>query len=992
MTNTHVLRATPRNLYLNCHSVFSLRYGTLNVEDLVKLAQTHDIELLALTDIHSTSATYDFVQACQEAGITPVVGMEFRKDQQLLYIALAQNPQGFREINSFYSEYSLKNHSFPDIAPAWSHTFVVYPWNRRERGSLGENEFLGIRASEVRQIFRSRYRHRQDKIVVWQPITFADKRGHNLHRLLRAIHQNTLLSTLSNQHCEALEEGFRSPEELHKAFADFPRILHNTEKLLKRCSFSFNPNLNRTRQTFTGGKYEDMLLLEKLVFDGLKRRYGLQHALARERLERELQIIDQLDFNAYFLITWDFVNYSKSRSFFHVGRGSGANSIAAYCLGITDVDPIELDLYFERFLNPKRTSPPDFDIDYSWKDRDEVTEYIFRRYRHSHTALLATYNCFKRRAGIRELGKVFGLPKSEIDKLVASRNEASIPDKISRQILHYARLLEGIPNHLSIHAGGILISEKPITSYTALNLPPKGFQITHFDMYVAEEIGLHKFDVLSQRGLGHIRDGVDIVAQNRQKSLDIHQVEAFKEDERVKQLLAKGQTMGCFYVESPAMRQLLRKLACTDYRGLVAASSIIRPGVARSGMMRTYIERHNGKPFEYLHPRLGELLEETYGVMVYQEDVIKVVHGFAGLDLAEADLLRRAMSGKTRGQKVFRELKERFFSACQDKGYEEGLVQEVWRQIESFAGYSFSKAHSASFAVESFQSLYLKAHFPREFMVGVINNFGGFYNVEIYLHEARQWGATVYPPCVNHSDYLTNIRDTDIYLGFVHLKDLEEKLGKALVQERNLRGPYKDLAGFVRRVPVGKEQLEILIRIGAFRFTGRSKYQLMWEMHYHLKSQKIRIPDVLFVPSQEAFTLPDLPVSPLEDAYDEMELLGFPLCSPFHLIPDIPQEAICVKDFPFYVHQQVSIMGYLICVKTTATIKGDPMQFANFLDAEGAPFDVTLFPNVVQKNPFTGRALYLLTGKIVEEFGHYSMELMSMKKNIYVPDPRYGGN
>ena len=992
MKNTHIMRATPHDLYLNGHSVFSLRYGTLSIEALVALAQQHQIETLALTDIHNTSATYDFIQACKVAGIQPVVGMEFRREQQLLYIALAQNVQGFQEINAFYSEYTLQGHPFPDIAPAWSHAYVIYPWNRRDRGSLGEHEFLGIRASEVRQIFRSRYRHRQEKLVVWQPITFVDKRGYNLHRLLRSIDQNTLLSTLSPQFCEPLEEGFRPPEALHKAFADFPQILHNTERLLHTCTFSFTPHPNRTRQTFTGGKYEDMLLLEKLVFDGLKRRYGEHHTIAHQRLENELQIIDQLDFNAYFLITWDFINYSKARGFFHVGRGSGANSIAAYCLGITDVDPIELDLYFERFLNPKRTSPPDFDIDYSWKDRDEVIEYIFRRYRHSHTALLATYTRFKRRAAIRELGKVFGLPKGEIDALIGQRNAAHLPDKISRQILHYAQLLEGIPNHLGIHAGGILISEAPITTYTALNLPPKGFQTTHFDMYVAEDIGLHKFDVLSQRGLGHIREAVELVGQNQQKSIDIHQIEAFKQDERIHQLLAAGQTMGCFYVESPAMRQLLRKLSCTDYRGLVAASSIIRPGVARSGMMRTYIERHNGTPFQYLHPRLGELLAETYGVMVYQEDVIKVVHGFAGMDLAEADLLRRAMSGKSRGQKAFVELRDRFLDACRERGYEEAIIQEVWRQIESFAGYSFSKAHSASFAVESFQSLYLKAHFPLEFMVGVINNFGGFYNVEIYLHEAQQWGANVSPPCVNQSAHLTTIHGRDIYLGFVHLKDLEQKLGQVIPLERTQRGPFRDLTDFVRRIPVGKEQLEILIRIGAFRFTGKSKYQLMWEMHYHLKSQKVRIPDVLFIPTNESFSLPELPVSPLEDAYDEIELLGFPLCSPFHLISNIPETAICVQEFEHHVTQEVSVMGYLICVKTTTTLKGDPMQFANFLDVAGQPFDVTLFPNVVRKNPFTGRALYLLTGKIVEEFGHYSMELVSMKKYVYVPDPRYAGD
>lgn len=977
-----------RNLYLNSHSYFSLRYGTLSVEQLVALAREYGITSLALTDIHATSACFDFVRACREAGIAPVVGMEFRRDDELLYVALARNPEGFREINQFYSDYSLQKLPFPDIAPRWSQVYVIYPWQRRERASLADNEFIGVHSTEVRQIFRSRYRHRHDKLVVLQPLTFIHKRGYNLHRLLRAISHNVLLSHLKPQQHEPEAHIFLPPESLCAAFADFPQIMENTEKLLEACSFPVDFSQNRTRQTFTGGKYEDMLLLEKLVYDGLKLRYGAQHQEARQRLERELQIIDQLDFNAYFLITWDFVNYGRSRGFFHVGRGSGANSIAAYCLGITDVDPIELDLYFERFLNPKRTSPPDFDIDYSWKDRDEVIEYIFRRYRHSHTALLATYSCFKKRAGIRELGKVFGLPKAEIDSLAGRGSQPGELDKLSRQVLHYAELMEGMPNHLGIHAGGILISEAPITSYTALDLPPKGFQITQFDMYVSEDIHLHKFDVLSQRGLGHIRESVEIILENRQKSVDVHQIQDFKRDPRIRELLARGQTVGCFYVESPAMRQLLQKLRCDDYIGLVAASSIIRPGVARSGMMRAYIERHNGVAFEHLHPRMGELLYDTYGIMVYQEDVIKVVHGFAGLDLADADLLRRAMSGKSRSKQEFEQIAERFFESCRARGYPEATTQEVWRQIESFAGYSFSKAHSASFAVESYQSLFLKAHYPLEFMVGVINNFGGFYDVELYLHEARRWGATVHAPCVNTSTCHTRIIGTDIYLGFVHLKDLEARLGQQIETERTHRGPFRDMADFVRRIPVGQEQMEILIRIGALRFTGKTKYTLMWEMHYHIKSQKIRLPDVLFVPSGETYALPDLPVSPLEDAYDEMELLGFPLCSPFSLIPQLPEGCVLQADLPQYLGQTVQIMGYLICVKTTTTVKGDPMQFANLLDAAGDTLDVILFPDAVRRYPFAGRGLYLISGKVAEEFGCYAIEVNEMKKYAYVPDPR----
>ena len=261
-----------RNLYLNCHTYYSLRYGTLSIEELVAWAQEQGIETLALTDINSTSACYDFVRLCYEVGIDPVIGMEFRQGDELLYVALAHNETGFGEINAFYSDYVLRKQSFPELPPRWSHVSVIYPWARRDRGSLGENEYLGINRAEVPHIFRSRYRHRQEKLVVLQPLTCMDKRGHNLHRLLRAIDHNVLLSALPASVVETDIHTGQSPEALVKAFQDFPQILRNTEDLLGRCRFSFDFQKNRTQQTFTGGKYEDMLLLEKLVYDGLKQR------------------------------------------------------------------------------------------------------------------------------------------------------------------------------------------------------------------------------------------------------------------------------------------------------------------------------------------------------------------------------------------------------------------------------------------------------------------------------------------------------------------------------------------------------------------------------------------------------------------------------------------------------------------------------------------------------------------------------------------------
>jgi len=450
----------------------------------------------------------------------------------------------------------------------------------------------------------------------------------------------------------------------------------------------------------------------------------------------------------------------------------------------------------------------------------------------------------------------------------------------------------------------------------------------------------------------------------------------------VNTLLERGKAMGCFYIESPAMRMLLGKLHCSDYLTLVAASSIIRPGVARSGMMREYIYRHlNPGKYDYIHPKMQELMKETYGIMVYQEDVIKVAHHFAGLDLAEADILRRGMSGKFRSRKEFQKVEEKFYTNCQARGYPDEITREVWRQIESFSGYSFSKAHSASYAVESYQSLYLKTYYPFEFMVGVINNFGGFYRTEFYFHEARMAGATIAPPCVNRSDYLTSIESETIFIGFIHLKSLEKKVGERIPLERIQNGPYKNFEDFLMRIQAGLEQTNILIRIGALRFTGKTKRELLWQAHFfYNKSKGKNGSKTMFSHSIRKFNLPNLEQDVHEDAFDELELLGFPLCNPFLLLDKKYQQDVKANELKDRVSRYVSIIGYLVTTKNTRTVDHKLMHFGTFLDEEGNIFDTTHFPDTARKYPFRGKGLYFLKGKVAEDFGYPMIEVDYMVK------------
>ena len=658
------------------------------------------------------------------------------------------------------------------------------------------------------------------------------------------------------------------------------------------------------------------------------------------------------------------------------------------------MDPIELDLYFERFINLFRQNPPDFDIDFSWTDRDDMTDFIFKTFK--NTALLTVYNTFKFKASVRELGKVFGLPKAEMDVLTRGRYNANDLDKLSQLVLIYSQYIQGFPNYLGIHASGIIISEKPIHYYTATFLPPKGYATTQFDMLVAEDIGLYKFDILSQRGLGKIKDTADIVKYNHPEKdpIDIHDIKRFKQDERIKYLLRNAKAIGCFYVESPAMRMLLKKLQVDTYLGLVAASSIIRPGVAKSGMMREYILRYryperrkNG------HHVLLEIMPETYGVMVYQEDVIKVAHIFGGLSLGEADKLRRGMSGKFRSRDEFLAVKDLFFENCRKKGEPETVINEIWNQIESFAGYAFAKGHSASYAVESYQSLFLKAYYPLEYMVATINNFGGFYRTELYVHEARMHGAAVEPPCINQSFNEAIIKGKTIYLGFVLLHALEAKTIKKILVERQKNGAFKSLDDFIERVPISVEQISILIKINAFRFTAINKRELLWEAH--LKISKTVVEEhiiTLFKTERINYKTPKLSSTDLENAFDEMELLGFPLCNPFHLLETLSSNPLRAKNLIDFQNKTITIEGYLVATKNTKTSNGKSMRFGTFLDYDGNFIDTVHFPPVAAKYPFRGKGIYTVTGKVMVEFDCVTIEVSNMERSAIIEDPRYAVN
>ncbi|WP_026705534.1 DNA polymerase III subunit alpha [Flavobacterium soli] len=977
-------------MYLNCHSFHSLRYGTIPLTELVAQAVRFGVKAMALTDINTVTGIYDFTKACESVHIKPLAGIDFRNSGKQLYIGLAKNRKGIGEMNRLLTHHNFEDTPLPGHAPVFENVMILYPLDNVPE-SLKENEFIGITAEQLPTLYHPAWKNRMCKMVMLQTVTYRSKKEFNLHKILRAIDLNIIGSKLQEaDHCKLSDIMFPN-ESLLKRFSPYPQIIQNTETLVSECNFEYDFDTPKNKKHYTANKEEDIRLLTKLAHKGMIRRYGPDNEEARARVKKELKVVDELGFSGYFLITWDIVQYSIRQGFLHIGRGSGANSIIAYCLDITDICPLELDLYFERFLNLNRKTPPDFDIDWSWKERDTILTYIFEKYGRDHVAFCGTNVEFKYRSIFREVGKVFGLPKEELDELAKNPMKTHHRNGVVQLVQKYGMMLEKYPNQRSMHSCGILISEEPITNFTALEMPPKGFPIVQFDMHVAEDIGFDKFDILSQRGIGHIDDTVKLIKKNRGIEVDIRDTSLSKDERKCNALLSQGKTIGCFYIESPAMRGLLRRLKCDNYKVLVAASSIIRPGVAQSGMMKEYIFRHNHPDrFDYFHDVFKEQLGETYGIMVYQEDVIKIALHYGGVAATDGDILRRAMSGKGRSKSALQKVKDNFFACCEKQGHPLPLSQEIYRQIESFAGYSFCKAHSASYAVESYQSLYLKTYYPLEFMVAVINNFGGFYRTEVYIHEAKMSGGKIHNPCVNTSDYQTTLYGKNIYLGFQHLKSLEAKVALHIESERKEHGAYQSLEDFINRIPIGIEGIQTLIFIGAFRFTGKRKNELLIIARLIMVNFKPENRSMLLLqePVKE-YKLPVLERSPFEDAFDEIELLNFPVSvTPFNLLQTPYRGDVMAKDLERHHKKTVRMLAYLISRKHVPTKMGD-MFFGTWIDAQGEFFDTAHFADCLTKYPFQGGGCYLLLGHVEVDYHFPTVTISKMAKMPFIPDPRY---
>lgn len=646
------------------------------------------------------------------------------------------------------------------------------------------------------------------------------------------------------------------------------------KKEKKRMDFINNENLDNSK-------------LKEIVLKLLPQFYSNDNIKkAKDRFLFEFEIIKKKKFSSYFLFVYSMLKYAKKKKISFIGRGSAVSSIISYILGISEVDPIKYNLYFERFINPVRASPPDIDIDFSWKQRDRVLKYLYDKYNNNSSknntnskndknvnkykicnetkkrfvAMISTHLHFSYRRSFREVAKFYGLPdefisiitkniphhfiRTSLKDVIEQINQKileNVDTELLNKIIKYSIKLKGFPFAIGVHPGGFCISDTykkdEITNYTPIELAPKGLAVTQFDMYSIENTGLIKIDILSQRALGVLDDILKNIEQQyvlyksndfkekknlisfMQKTLENYRVnKSFDKisifyDKETWKMIAKGDTIGCFYIESPGMRGLLKSLHCDNFELLVAASSVIRPGVSESGMKNKYIYYHrNPDKVKYIIPELEKILPDTYGIMIYQEDVMKIATQIGGLSLAEADVLRRGMSGKSRSKAEIEKLKKNFFKNALRKGINQKYINILWNQIESFAGYAFCKAHSASYAILSVKLAYLKRHFPSYFFAAVINNYGGYYPTAVYIFMAIINGIVIKKPDISFSTKSIKVIDNKIYLGL----DMYSFLNKVQINKISKNSPFKSLTSFILSTKIEKSKILKLFDLNFF--------------------------------------------------------------------------------------------------------------------------------------------------------------------------------
>lgn len=865
--------------HLHTHSYYSFLDGVPSPRMLVDAAVEAGMPALALTDHHGLTGAIEFYEACQEAGITPILGAELAVQHDFgvgSLVFLAMDLQGWGGLCRLSSLAQTAPHREPErgipfelLSPN-DHGLICLSGGKRslfdQLLEINQPQRAAQVLSHLHDIFGDRLyvelqHHRaadqhtlralaslakQQNVstVATNNVHFIHSKQAHVQKLLSAIRLNKTLDDLPAPAVVSSACDFKSGQQMEKLFAEFPEALAATGEIAERCNLELPLGVPHYPEFPLPPGETPLSVLRQRAEQGARRQYGEITKTIRKRLDHELKVIAERGYAPLFLIMSEILDFARAQNVPTASRGSAASSLVAHCLGITTPDPLELNLYFERFLNPARSSPPDIDTDLCSRRREKVIRHVYEQYGHDQVAMVATINRFRPRSALREVAKAHGLDEKTIKSLTSalprrgwrpasaggrSRGRDAFDDLRKqfpqhRAVFEHAAAIQDFPRHLSIHPGGVVIAPGPLTDMVPTHLASKGIVITQFDLDTVERLGLVKIDLLGTRGLSVLGDVAEQVHSWRATEFpgSLAVLEAIPADDpETRALVRSARTIGCFGIESPGMRATLKEIDAHSPEDIMIALALYRPGPLTGGLKDVFVQRHLGlQEVEHIHPALSSLLENTQGVILYQEQVLRIASELGGLSLAEADILRRAMSHFDPGKQMVT-LKQRFVEGAQARqGVPVETAERIWEMMAAFAGYGFPKAHAASYARVAWRSAWCKAHYPAEFMAAVLANWGGYYRQRVYLNEARRMGIPLRPPHINTAKRQFSViypqGQPTLVMGLDQVADLTRRTQKRILAHR----PFQNLMDFLTRVdPRPKEALN-LIRIGALSGLG----------------------------------------------------------------------------------------------------------------------------------------------------------------------------
>lgn len=995
--------------HLCVHSHYSFRWGVAGPEALAEAAAVRGIDALALTDLNGVYGAVPFYRAAKARGLKPLIGARLAEaPTDPGCVVLARDFAGYQALCRLVTARRLGEGDWRAIAAgAAAHLFFLAgsrDWLDaldggavRHAGALYARrvaaDLCRSRAELAARERLARYaRSRGVPLAASCEVAFVDPDAHTAHRVLAAMGAGTTLARLHPAAHAPETAVLRDADHLRAAFAGERESIANACRIADRCDGDvLEPALGGLRYppAPVPADADPLDELRRRCRRGLAWRFGeVVPIAAGQRLERELAVIGGTGYAGYFLVAADVADRARARGVPTLGRGSAAGSLAAYLLGLTAVDPLAHGLSFERFMAFERANPPDIDLDFPWDSREALVAELFEAYGEERVAMVGAFTTFEARGLVQEIGAALGLTRDELARLSKRLPRVpmrDLPRALAERptgldlhpereplatILRVGRHLDGVPKGLSMHPCGLVIAPDRVDRWVAVERSAQGRRTTQFSMDPVEDIGLIKLDLIGNRALGVVRDAVAAVEERHGERIDFDAFDP-SEDPEAQALMAEGRTLGCFYVESPSSRQILQRLDCRDFETAVAATSIIRPGVSHAGVLEQYVARHRGEEaIDYPHPALEAVLADTFGVLIYQEQLLAVMEAFAGIPPGEADQVRRSLTKKGSHWQPLAAFERRFREGARARGHFDASIERVWRQIASFAGYSFCKSHSAAFIVAAWQGAYLKAHYPAEFLAALIGNGGGFYGLQAYLGEARRLGLAVRPPHVNASTAAPHAEAGAVRLGLGQVKALGPAASEALVTEREANGTFAGLDDLRRRVPaLDRGAAEALIAAGALDGLGDSRRALLWALEAEGGQVRATGTGDLFAGQADGAPLPAAEAEPARERLQwELRHLGAVVSGhPFDLFPAATAawEARAVPATAVAAHagEAVRVIGWHVTSKPARTRSdGRPMSFLTLEDRTGL-IECVLFPDA-----------YRRFGALLHEFGPFVAE------------------